>query len=259
MEKEAFVLKYKNNLYSKISTNPLWNEILAGLLIFTKANEYQMHKAWPDIRPESKLALYSAHDTTIMSLLASLGSIVYDHSDLWPPYASMVNIELFEIDWKDDASGHLQAQFPTGMAFRLLYNGKVLTSYISGCMQNEELCDVDILVLHVYPFSNVTEWDEECKKLEDTVETGDGSKDLEKTDEGNKDRDGSDVLLYLLGGLFCFVIGSFTTFLYMTKFVVRKTEPSYDNSLAMKEAQIEDDQRARLYGVSQRQEHHDII
>ena len=97
MEKEAFVFKYRNNLYSKISTNPLWNDILAGLLIYTKANENQLHKAWPDIRPESKFALYSAHDTTIMSLLASLGSIVYDNAGLWPPYASMVNIELFEI------------------------------------------------------------------------------------------------------------------------------------------------------------------
>ena len=259
MEKEAFVFKYRNNLYSKISTNPLWNDILAGLLVFTKANEYQLHKAWPDLRPESKFALYSAHDTTIMSLLASLGSIVYDNAGLWPPYASMVNIELFDINWKDDASPQLQAQYPTGMAFRLLYNGKVITQYVSGCMKNEDLCDIDLLVLHVYSFSNVTEWEDECRK--DKSDDRDDDKDSLKRSEGTEriDRDGSSVLLYLLGGLLCMVIGSFVTFLYMTKFVIGRNGPVYDNSLAMMQTQIESDQKATLYGLPPRKEHHDII
>ncbi len=253
MEKEAFVFKYKNNLYSKISTNPLWNDILAGMLIFTKANEYQMHEAWPDLRPESKLALYSAHDSTIMSLLASLGSIVYDKADMWPPYASMVNIELFEISWKDDASTQIKEQFPTGMAFRLLYNGKILTSYVSGCMKNEELCDIDLLVLHVYPFSNVTEWDDQCK----TVDHDDTPGDVGKPQI--KDRDGSSVVLNILGGLFCVVIGAFTTYLYMMKFIVGRVDQTYDNSLAMTELHLENEQKTVLYGVSSRQENRDII
>ena len=143
------------------------------------------------------------------------------------------------------------------MAFRLLYNGKVITQYVSGCMKNEDLCDIDLLVLHVYPFSNVTEWEDECRRKESDDDDEDS---LEKTKSKERiDRDGSNVLLYLLGGLLCMVIGAFVTFLYMSKFVVGRSEPVYDNSLAMTQTQIESDQKAPLYGLTPRKEHHDII
>jgi len=210
IEKFSYVFTYKSGKYSRIATNPLWNEILAGLLIHTGADKYEMHKAWPDIRPESKFALYSAHDTTIMTLLASLGYNVYDGSD-WPPYASMINIELYDIEYKTDADDNIQFLNPTGIGFRLIYNGDVITNRISGCGKIEEICDLDILVLHVYSFSDITEWDEQCTPLknDDTGINGYSAVD--------KNKIGGLVLLYLIGGLLCGFVGAFIMFLYLSK------------------------------------------
>ncbi len=233
--KEAFVLTYKNSMYSKISTNPLWNEILSGLLVYTNANRYELHKAWPDLRPKSKFSLYSAHDTTIMTLLASLGGDLYDSSssDAWPPYASMLNIELFDLSWKSSASDEIRSNFPTNVGFRMLYNGKPITEHITGCMRNEEICDIDLLVLHVYPFSNVTKWDDICKKVDDVVEntTGGGNNNNNGNNNGNNSQygsssrrsnyDGQNIVLLIMGGLLCAVCGAFVTFLYLSKHQVR--------------------------------------
>jgi hypothetical protein len=38
-------------------------------------------------------------------------------------------------------------------AFRLIYNGRVLTGLMDGCPDNAELCDAQILVRHVSPFA----------------------------------------------------------------------------------------------------------
>ena len=75
-----------------------------------------------------------------MQLLASLGEDVWDGL-VWPPYASMVLIELHEILNNDTAR----------VAFRLVYNGEVLTSQIPGC--DSELCDTKILIDLVSPFA----------------------------------------------------------------------------------------------------------
>ena len=97
-------------MYAKLASNPLWNDILAGLLVFTNANKLSLSRAWPDLRPGSKFSLYSAHDTTIMALLASLGGDLYESSNtgLWPPYASMLNIELFDIEWNTDDANEVK-------------------------------------------------------------------------------------------------------------------------------------------------------
>jgi len=148
---------------------------LSTLLAFTNANEHEMAKAWPDLRPQSKLALYSAHDTSLMALLSSLGPLVWDGTE-HPPYASMIVIELYEITAQDDGgdvgintalTGNLEVLFPTGIAFRLIYNGVSITHKLSGCPPLEEVCDIDLLVMHVFEFSNVTEWEEMCEVVKE--------------------------------------------------------------------------------------------
>lgn len=225
VRKAAYILQYRSNLYSQIATNPLWNDILAGLLVFTVADEKVLNKAWPDLRKESKLALYSAHDTTLMTLLASLGGNVYKsvEGSLWPPYASMLNIELFDINLDDSVSDDIKVNFPTGVGFRLVFNGQVMTEHVTGCMKGEEICDIDVLVLHTFPFSNVTEWGEKCERQNKVLEDDDliyGNTDDRSphgTDNGPRGTNltGSTVVLIVFGCLFCAVCGSFTTYLFM--------------------------------------------
>ena len=231
-------MTYKNNLYSKLATNPLWSDILSGLLVHASADKYTLNKAWPDLRPKSKLSLYSAHDTTIMTLLASLGGNLYDNS--WPPYASMLNIELFDIEWDANTPDEIRRNFPTNLGFRLLYNGKAITEHVSGCMRDEEICDLDLLVLHVYPFSNVTEWDELCKKQNSDTGKGD--------DSNSSHLDvGQNILTLLLGGLLCGFFGAFISFMYLSKSPTRFSKVPHQqelNSLA-----LETENGGKLYGL----------
>jgi hypothetical protein len=60
----------------------------------------------------------------------------------------MILIEIHEIN----ATAHrLTTVYPSGFAFRLIYNGKVLTSRMDGC--DSELCDSRVLVERVKPFA----------------------------------------------------------------------------------------------------------
>lgn len=267
----AYVYNHKAGAFSKLSTNPLWNDILSGLLVHTNADEYEMRQAWPDLRPKSKFALYSAHDTTLMSLLASLGPNVY--SGQWPPYASMVNIELYDIEWKTNADQELKDFYPTGIGFRLLYNGEMITDHISGCKKGEDICDIDLLVLHVYPFANVTEWGDQCK-LKNPIGTGDRTDNILDHRKGRHSHNGgANVVLILMGAILCVVCGAFVTFLYMTKFIVPKQQQEYhhrpvplshdEHSLELTKTQISDDVGGNangiIYGLPSQQEHRDII
>ena len=47
-----------------------------------------------------------------------------------------------------------QTLFTTDYAFRLLFNGKILTSLIPGCSNKSELCDVTQLLTIVDPLTN---------------------------------------------------------------------------------------------------------
>lgn len=114
--------------YSKLSTGPLWAEIMDNVeLVLNEKGEYP------------RLALFSGHDTTILPLLASLSNI-YDGS--WPPYASKLLIEIHEIDLDGRKDPKL---YTTGFAFRLIYNGLVLTDKVEGCPPKAEMCDVATL------------------------------------------------------------------------------------------------------------------
>jgi hypothetical protein len=88
-----------------------------------------------------RLLLFSGHDDTLTPLLISLG--VWDQS--WTAYASMLIIEVHVIK-----GAH--STFPSGHAFRLLYNGKVITDKITGCL--DDLCDLDVLLNLTEPFAS---------------------------------------------------------------------------------------------------------
>ena len=279
VKKAAYGFKYRKNLYSQIATNPLWNDILSGLLIFTNADKLTLKKAWPDIRPQSKFALYSAHDTTLMTLLASLGGSLYDsvEGSLWPPYASMLNIELFQIDFKDNANSDIKANFATGVGFRLVFNGQVMTHHISGCMRDEEICDIDVLVLHTFPFSNVTKWGDQCQR-QHKVADDDDLKVRDDDDKIGNDSDasgstltGSTVVLIIFGCLLCGVCGSFFTYLFMTSPPRMKRRfdhipQNHVDSLEMTTSVNHmnsnysgDGDQGKIYGLSAQQEGRDII
>ena len=110
--------------YAKLAMQPMWAEI--------------MTKVYPHIQGETielnKLALYSGHDTTIIPLLASLG--VWNNT-AWPPYASMVALELHEMNVDGNSDRKI---FTSPFAFRLIYNGEVITSKVKSCSPDLELC-----------------------------------------------------------------------------------------------------------------------
>mmetsp|Transcript_156 Transcript_156/g.189 ORF Transcript_156/g.189 Transcript_156/m.189 type:complete len:259 (+) Transcript_156:307-1083(+) len=145
---------YNDAAYSKLAFGPLWAEILSNML------PHLPESAWKDTLPElkqgmhksesvPKLAVFSGHDTTLLPILATLGSNVYNGEE-WAPYASMVLIELHSIL---EPTAEIKEMFPTSTAFRLVYNGKILTDKVEGCKSNEELCDMIHLLNRVAPFT----------------------------------------------------------------------------------------------------------
>lgn len=73
-----------------------------------------------------KLALYSAHDTVIAPLVAALDG--YDAADecrdRWPPYASRVVMELWEVEGAPEPERHL---------LRFLFNGQAISDRARHC------------------------------------------------------------------------------------------------------------------------------
>ncbi len=144
----TFPYKFNNAAYPKLGMGPLWKEIMANILPIIDSSN---HPSSESVTPPPKLALFSGHDTTLMPLLATLGDEVWSGTE-WAPYASMMLIEIHEIFNQDP-------NFPSGYAFRLIYNGSVLTSKMDGCAKGSELCDSQILVKQVMPFAKYMERD----------------------------------------------------------------------------------------------------
>ena len=92
--------------YSKLAFGPLWVNILSNILPFlegitTTANKDYFSridaiKNGDGSDPPPKLALFSAHDDTILPLLATLGNNVFDGKE-WAPYASVFVSKLSKI------------------------------------------------------------------------------------------------------------------------------------------------------------------
>eukprot|EP00980_Cylindrotheca_fusiformis_P000278 scaffold66_cov115-Cylindrotheca_fusiformis.AAC.10 len=134
------VMKYNNSEYARLAMGPLWAEMRDTWEMFldNDENEDQPPATPNDIVPP-RLAVYSGHDTTIMPLLASISPDLWNDTD-WAPYASMLLIEIHEFidEWN-------VTLFDSKYAFRLLYNGKVLTGKVPGCHSELEICDLKTL------------------------------------------------------------------------------------------------------------------
>ena len=151
-------LLYKHNdaEYAKLAMGPLWNEILFNIDAFLDDVDMLCCPA----RKPAKLALFSAHDTTIMPLLVTLG--VWDGQ--WAPYASMIALELHEVNIDGLGSKSI---FRSNFAFRIVYNGQVLTSRVEGCTEDLELCDADVLIDKLRKFARR---DIDCERQYDKKE-----------------------------------------------------------------------------------------
>jgi len=117
---------------------PLWAEIMDNINPIVTEEDHH---------PLTRMAIFSAHDDTVSSLLATLGLLNDTH---WPPYAAMLNLELHEmhIDGGTD-----RTVFASKFAFRLVYNGQVITGQVEGCLDDSELCDIKVLTDMVTPFA----------------------------------------------------------------------------------------------------------
>eukprot|EP00984_Skeletonema_dohrnii_P014009 scaffold5861_cov98-Skeletonema_dohrnii-CCMP3373.AAC.7 len=148
----TFPYKYNGGAYSKLGMGPLWLEIMSNILQIVDANH---HPPTSSGMPPPKLALFSGHDTTLMPILATLGEQVWSGKE-WSPYASMLQIEIHEVLDTDE-------RYPSGYAFRLIYNGNVLTSKMEECSA-AELCDIQVLVKQVMSFASEY-GDENCAAM----------------------------------------------------------------------------------------------
>jgi len=142
----TFPYRFNNAAYAKLGMGPLWKEIMTyiGPIVDSTLTLQEGSSPLP------RLHIISGHDTTLMPILATLGEEVWDGTD-WSPYASMIQIEIHQIVKK------LENSFPSGFAFRLVYNGQVLTSKMKGCPS--DLCDSKILLDQILPFAKFEERD----------------------------------------------------------------------------------------------------
>ena len=152
VKQETFPYKYNDAALAKLGMGPLWKEIMTNILPIVGANT---NYTYDEERTPPKLALFSGHDTTLMPILATLGPDVWSGTE-WAPYASMILIEIYEMHGDSKGSS---ATFPSGYAFRLIYNGAVLTSRMEGCNANTELCDSTVLLDQIMPFAIFEERD----------------------------------------------------------------------------------------------------
>jgi len=153
----AIMAKHDNAAFSKLAMAPLWTEILDNV---NGALIGQEQLCCP-VRKTPKLALFSGHDTTLIPLLASIG--VYDES--WPPYASMMVLEIHQINIDNRKNKDL---YLTNNGFRLIYNGEVLTHKVAGCPPETDICDFSMLAVLLDEFATL---DRDCARKYPVIET----------------------------------------------------------------------------------------
>jgi len=154
IQKYTKVMKHNKAAYAKLGIGPLWYEIMKHINKVVSGDGDGNGNGDGNVEQEQeqanapKLALFAGHDTTLMPLLASLGPDLWKDTE-WAPYASMMLIEIHElIDGRSDPTVY-QSRF----AFRLLYNGNILTPLVEGCHADCELCDVIHLKAVVDPIA----------------------------------------------------------------------------------------------------------
>jgi len=141
------IMKHNNAEHAKLSMGPLWAEIKDIWTLFLTRDNSGKNPSGPDGTVPPRLALYSGHDTTISPLLASISPDLWSDTD-WAPYASMVLIEIHEFidNWN-------RTLFDSRYAFRMIYNGEILTGKVPGCHEDLELCDLHTLLQIIEPFA----------------------------------------------------------------------------------------------------------
>ena len=109
-----------------------------------------------------KFVLYSGHDSTVTPLLINLG--VHDRTRS-TPYATRVVFEL----WRDTLlNSSKQSDYVDNFYFRVLVNGKVVTSKMKFCgdaLVKGELCPVQELVSWLSDRTGIEGMDEKYKTL----------------------------------------------------------------------------------------------
>jgi len=215
-----YVLRYNQSAYSKLATGPLWVDILSNILPlvpasegFTISNDLKENLRYPP----PKLALFSAHDSTLHMLLSSLGEKIFGGED-WAPFASYLVIELHDII-EQIAMSEVQSPFPSGKAFRLVYNGEVLTSKIDGCgiESSPELCDISFLVDTVSSFAvNKRNCDARIvqKEVNSTAQKEENNNCLEM---GSVFDTNGGILTFGFSSLVSALLGSLITYYLMTR------------------------------------------
>lgn len=170
VQKTTINYKLDDSRYSKLAMGPLWHEIMENINPILQGDD-----------PRFKLAMFSGHDTTLMPLLAALDPKLWDDKD-WPSYASMIVLEIHEVNIDGFADKSI---FRTDYAFRLLYNGRVLTTLVDGCPSDLDLCDLEILVNRVRTFATL---ERDCARQHEEATEWRGAvgrtKDLLSTTEG---------------------------------------------------------------------------
>lgn len=107
-----------------------------------------------------KFVLYSGHDSTVTPLLLNLG--VHDHKK-WTPYATRVVFELWRDTHADSKPNSIDPYY-----FRVLVNGKVLTSKMKFCgdaLFKGELCPVKELISWLSDGAGIEGMDERYRSL----------------------------------------------------------------------------------------------
>lgn len=238
----TFPYKYNDGAYSKVGMGPLWLEIMSNILQIVDPGNHPSSSLGtsPPPPPPPKLALFSGHDTTLMPILATLGDNVWSGAE-WSPYASMLQFEIHQVLDTDE-------RFPSGYAFRLIYNGNVLTSKMDGCPESSDLCDAQVLVRQVMSFANKYE-DASCAtKNQERMESKIGEM-----------KHATDNLINTPGGILviCFVVlismalgGIITCILMRRRF---RKEYKYTDTLALTElsmSALDDDYDGNSSAVS---------
>jgi hypothetical protein len=102
--------------------------------------------------------------------------------DIWdwkfPAYASMIIVETYDMS-AADGSG----DFPSGYAFRIVYNGRVLTGKFSTCAKDVELCDLDVLLSYLDAFAKPEHFCDPTARMDtNSDDDTDGSKGSRNND-----------------------------------------------------------------------------
>ncbi|KAG8460001.1 hypothetical protein KFE25_011050 [Diacronema lutheri] len=152
---EAHLLSHDRAAWSRLAMGALGHQVLQHA---RSAVEGQLG------RP--KFALWSAHDTTVMPLMAALGV----HDGRWAPYAAHFVFEVWRQSGAPPARAHGATPAPgvapatKGARVRLLYMGRAITARLPGCADAGALCAYEQLEAALAPWSlPLDEWLAKCE------------------------------------------------------------------------------------------------